>query len=53
VAERLAMSEAPPAVVLISSRSAASFGPRLDEAAALGFIPKSRLSGAALTALVG
>lgn len=53
VAERLALSAAPPAVVLISSRSAASFGPRLDEAAARGFIPKSRLSGAALTALVG
>jgi DNA-binding NarL/FixJ family response regulator len=53
VAERLAASVAPPMVVFISSRSAASFGSRLDDAVARGFIPKSHLSGAALTALVG
>ncbi len=53
VAEALAASPNPPAVVLISSREAASYGPRLDAAPARGFIPKRELSGAALTALVG
>jgi CheY-like chemotaxis protein len=53
VAERLASRPDPPMVVLISSREAAAYGPRLDTAAAQGFIPKRELSGSALGALVG
>ncbi len=53
VAERLAAGLAPPRVVLISSRGAAAYGPRLEAAAARGFIPKRELSGSALAALVG
>jgi DNA-binding NarL/FixJ family response regulator len=52
VAERLAAGSDPPMVVLISSREAASYGPRLDAAAARGFLPKRELSGRALAALV-
>ena len=51
VAERLAAGQDAPAVVLISSRDAAAYGPRLNEARARGFIPKSGLSGEALAAL--
>ena len=53
VAERLAAGSDPPMVVLISSREAAAYGPRLEAAAARGFIPKRELSGSALAALVG
>ena len=53
VAERLAAGQDAPAVVLISSRDAAAYGPRLNKARARGFIPKSGLSGEALAALVG
>jgi DNA-binding NarL/FixJ family response regulator len=53
VAERLAAAPDPPAIVFISSRDAAAYGPRLEEAAARGFIAKRELSGAALAALVG
>jgi DNA-binding NarL/FixJ family response regulator len=53
VAERLAARPDPPRIVLISSREAAAYGPRLEEAAAQGFIPKRELSGSALAALVG
>ena len=52
VAERLAAAPEPPAVVLISSREAEAYGPRLDAAAAQGFISKRELSGAALAALI-
>ena len=52
-AERLAAGSDPPWVVLISSREAAAYGPRLEAAAARGFIPKRELSGSALAALVG
>ena len=41
-----------PAVVLISSRDASDYGNRVERSGARGFIPKSRLSGAALAALV-
>jgi DNA-binding NarL/FixJ family response regulator len=41
-----------PAVVMISSRDAADYGRRLQRSGARGFIPKSRLSGTALAALV-
>jgi DNA-binding NarL/FixJ family response regulator len=53
VAERLAAEPDPPLVVLISSREAASFGPRLATASARGFLSKRELSGAALASLVG
>lgn len=52
VAERLAAGSDPPAVVLISSRDASAYGPRLSAARAKGFIRKSDLSGAALAALL-
>ena len=52
VAERLAEQPDAPAVVLVSTRSAAAYGARLGTTSALGFIPKTSLSGAALTALV-
>jgi DNA-binding NarL/FixJ family response regulator len=53
VAEQLAAAPDPPAVVLISSRDAAAYGPRLQATPARGFISKSGLSGEALAALVG
>lgn len=53
VAEQLAAAPDPPWVVLISSREAAAYGPRLQRAAVTGFIPKRELSGSALAALVG
>ena len=37
---------------MISSRDAVDFGRRLERSGARGFIPKSRLSGKALAALV-
>lgn len=53
VAERLAALPKAPRVVLISSREASAYGPRLGEAPARGFITKRELSGRALAALVG
>ncbi len=53
VAERLATVPDPPRVVLISSRDAAAYGPRLDAAPICGFLAKRELSGASLAALVG
>ena len=53
VAEQLAAAPDPPAVVLISSRDAAAYGPRLRDTPARGFIAKSGLSGEALAALIG
>jgi DNA-binding NarL/FixJ family response regulator len=53
IAEQLAAAPDPPAVVLISSRDAAAYGPRLHQTPARGFIPKSGLSGEALAALIG
>ncbi len=52
VAEELAQRPDPPAVVLISSRDAATYGSRLVQTSARGFLAKSKLSGKALTALV-
>jgi DNA-binding NarL/FixJ family response regulator len=52
VAERLATAPDPPIIVLISSRDAAAYGPRVDASAARGFIAKRELSGAAIAALV-
>jgi DNA-binding NarL/FixJ family response regulator len=53
VADRLAAAPHPPRVVLVSVREAATYGARLQDASARGFIPKRELSGAALAALVG
>jgi DNA-binding NarL/FixJ family response regulator len=53
VAEQLAAVPGPPRVVLISSRDAAAYGPRLAAAPACGFLAKRELSGASLAALVG
>jgi CheY-like chemotaxis protein len=52
LAERLAAAPDPPKVVLISSREAAAYGPRLLAAPARGFISKRDLTGAALRTLV-
>ncbi len=52
VAERLAAIPDAPRVVLISSREATAYGPRLDAAQAQGFLAKRELSGASLAALV-
>jgi DNA-binding NarL/FixJ family response regulator len=53
VAEQLAAAPDCPAVVLISSRDAAAYGPRLQATSARGFIPKSGLSGKSLSMLIG
>jgi DNA-binding NarL/FixJ family response regulator len=53
VAARLAEAGASPCVVLTSSRTASSYRRRLAQSPALGFIPKSELSGHALAALLG
>jgi DNA-binding NarL/FixJ family response regulator len=53
VASRLASLPDPPAVVLISSRDASAYGPRLPAARALGFISKRNLSGAGLANVLG
>ena len=52
VAARLAELDLPCAVVLTSSRNAAEYGPLVTENAVRGFVPKSELSGAVLTALL-
>ena len=51
VAERIAAGEDPPAVVMTSSRNASDFGPLIERAPIRGFIPKERLSAAALAEL--
>ncbi|TCO52004.1 response regulator receiver domain-containing protein [Kribbella antiqua] len=52
VAAQIAELADPPAVVLVSSRGAGTYGPRLGRAAAVGFMAKSELSGAALRRLL-
>ena len=52
VADRLAAEVDPPAVVLISSRDALAYGPRLRDTPSRGFIAKGELSGKALAALI-
>ena len=52
VAERLTTLPDPPRVVLISSREAAAYGPRIPASPATGFIAKRDLTGRALSALV-
>jgi DNA-binding NarL/FixJ family response regulator len=52
VAKTLAVNGPPPWVVLTSSRDARAYGRRLANGHSLGFIPKERISGAAIRALV-
>jgi two-component system nitrate/nitrite response regulator NarL len=52
VAERLARDPQPPAVVLISSHDAETYGSRIADAPARGFLAKRDLSGAAIASLV-
>jgi two-component system response regulator EvgA len=52
VAKTLAVHGPPPWVVLTSSRDARAYGRRLTNGHALGFIPKERISGAAIRGLV-
>jgi DNA-binding NarL/FixJ family response regulator len=51
VARELAAEEAPPMVVLTSSREAAAYGPGLVVDGVAGFIAKDELSGPAIRAL--
>ena len=53
VAERLASDGVPSAIVLISSRDVSSFRRRLAANPSWSFIPKSELSGEALSAVAG
>ena len=53
VAERLAVLTPAPAVVLVSSRPAATYRRRLRDASVAGFIAKAELTGPLVTALVG
>jgi DNA-binding NarL/FixJ family response regulator len=53
VADELASFSQPPRVVLVSSRSAADFGPSLKRAPVRGFVSKHELTVAALPALLG
>ena len=53
VAARLTVNGGGPAVILVSSRDGADFGPLVERSGARGFIPKAELSGAALSALLG
>jgi DNA-binding NarL/FixJ family response regulator len=52
VAAALATRVAPPAVVLVSSRSRADYGFRTEDCQAHGYIPKSELSGHGLRRLL-
>lgn len=52
VADRLAGSTAPPRVVLISSREASTYGPRLAASPTVGFVQKDDLSAAAIASLL-
>ena len=52
VADRLALELDRPLVVLVSSREAGDFGPRLARSSAHGFLHKGELSGRSLTALI-
>jgi len=53
IAEKLGGTPDPPAVVLISSRDAKTYGSRLEMSSVRGFLPKSGLSGKALATLLG
>ena len=52
VATRITADPPPPRVILTSSRDSTDFGPLVEKSGALGFVPKSELSGAALEELM-
>jgi two-component system response regulator EvgA len=52
VAARLCLGSNAPAVVLTSSHDSSDFGPLVERSGARGFIPKSELSGEALSRLL-
>jgi DNA-binding NarL/FixJ family response regulator len=52
VATRITADPEPPSVILTSSRDSTDFGPLVQKSGALGFVPKSELSGAALEELL-
>jgi DNA-binding NarL/FixJ family response regulator len=52
VARILADEGPPPAIVMVSSRDAAAYGPRIRMSGAAGFITKDELSGEAISALL-
>jgi DNA-binding NarL/FixJ family response regulator len=52
VTQRLMGNGGSPAVVLVSSREAADYGPLIAESGARGFIAKDELSGATVRALL-
>jgi CheY-like chemotaxis protein len=53
VAARVAVFDAPPVIVLTSSRDARDFGSLIADSGARGFIEKAELSGEAMAALIG
>jgi DNA-binding NarL/FixJ family response regulator len=53
VAARLAATSPCPAVVLVSSRDAVTYGDRLLRAHAAGFLPKWEVTGATLAGILG
>jgi DNA-binding NarL/FixJ family response regulator len=52
VATRITADPQPPSVILTSSRDSTDFGPLVEKSGALGFVPKSELSGSALEELL-
>jgi DNA-binding NarL/FixJ family response regulator len=52
IAERLGLMPDAPMVVLVSTRDASAYGPRMAATVARGFIPKADLSGVRLGALL-
>jgi DNA-binding NarL/FixJ family response regulator len=52
VATRISADTEAPAIILTSSRDSTDFGPLVQKSGALGFVPKSELSGAALEDLL-
>jgi len=52
IARRLSQAGDPPLVVLVSSRDSSAYRRRLADSPARGFVAKSELSGAALSALL-
>jgi DNA-binding NarL/FixJ family response regulator len=52
VAEALASQREPPAVVLVSTRDASDYGPRIDAAPVRGFLQKAALTVGSLEVLV-
>jgi len=53
VAERIAGLSRPPRIVMCSTHASQTFGRRLADSRAAGFLPKSELSDAGLTGILG